>query len=112
MNMRNHVQLIGRLGANPEVKLLDNGSRVARFSIAVTETYTTKKGEKVTDVQWHCIVAWDSLAAMAERLLYKGTEVTVDGRLFNRAFTNKQGVKCLSTEIVANELFVQHGKAA
>jgi single-strand DNA-binding protein len=108
MNIKNHVQLVGRLGSNPEVKVLDNGSKLARFSIAVTETYTTKKGEKVTDVQWHSIVAWGTLATIAERILHKGTQVTVDGKLFNRSYTSKEGVKRNSTEIVANELFVFH----
>lgn len=108
MNIKNHVQLVGRLGANPEVKILDNGSKLARFNIAVTETYKTKNGEKVTDVQWHSIVAWGSLAAIAERMLQKGTQVTVDGKLFNRSYTNKEGLKRSSTEIVANELFIFH----
>lgn len=112
MNIKNHVQLIGRLGANPEVKILDNGVRVARFDIAVTETYTTKKGEKVTDVQWHSIVAWGNLANTAERILHKGTQVTVDGKLFNRIYTNNLGVKCSVTEIIANELCVFHKQAA
>jgi len=106
MNIKNHVQLVGRLGANPEIKILENGNKLARFSVAVTETYTTKKGEKVTDVQWHSVVAWNSLAGIAEKILQKGTQVTVDGKLFNRTYTNKEGVKRSSTEIVANELFV------
>src|SRR5688572_29969231 len=108
MNIKNHVQLIGRLGANPEVRILDNGNKLARFTIAVTETYKTKNGEKVTDVQWHSIVAWGSLANIAERMLQKGSQVTVDGKLFNRSYTNKEGVKRSSTEIVANELFIFH----
>lgn len=111
-NMKNHVQLIGRLGANPDVKVLDNGNKLARFSIAVSETYTTKKGEKVTDVQWHSVIAWGNLAGIAEKILQKGTQVTVDGKLFNRSFTNKDGAKRLSTEIVAKELLVLHQKAA
>jgi single-strand DNA-binding protein len=111
MNIKNHVQLVGRLGANPEVKILENGNKLARFSIAVTETYKTKAGEKVTDVQWHSIVAWGNLAAVAERLLQKGTQVTIDGKLFNRSYTNKEGVKRSSTEVVANELFVFHKQA-
>lgn len=106
MNIKNHVQLIGHLGANPEVKILDNGNKLARFSVAINETYTTKKGEKVTNTQWHNIVAWGSLAGIAERLLHKGTQVTIDGKLFNRIYTDKQGVKRTSTEIIANELFV------
>ncbi len=112
MKIRNHVQLIGRLGANPEVKVLENGTKLAKFNLAVTETYTTKTGEKVSDVQWHAIVAWGPLATVAERILQKGTQVTVDGKLFNRSYTNKEGLKRSSTEIVANELFVLQRKAA
>jgi single-strand DNA-binding protein len=108
MNIKNHVQLIGRLGANPEIKVLENGNRLARFSIAVSSTYTTKSGDKVTDVQWHSIVAWGPLATIAERILQKGTQVTVDGKLFNRSYTSKEGVKRSTTEIVANELFVAY----
>ncbi len=111
-NIKNHVQLIGRLGANPEVKILDNGSKLARFNIAVTETYTSKNGEKVNNVQWHSIVAWGSLANIAERILQKGVQVTIDGKLFNRNYVNKSGLKQNSTEIIANELFVAFQKAA
>ncbi|NBU05119.1 MAG: single-stranded DNA-binding protein [Sphingobacteriia bacterium] len=111
-NIKNHVQLIGRLGANPEVKILDNGSKLARFNIAVTETYTSKNGEKVNNVQWHSIVAWGSLANIAERILQKGVQVTIDGKLFNRNYINKSGLKQNSTEIIANELFVAFQKAA
>ena len=111
-NIKNHVQLLGRLGANPEVKILDNGSKLARFNIAVTETYTSKNGEKVNNVQWHSIVAWGSLANIAERILQKGVQVTIDGKLFNRNYINKSGLKQNSTEIIANELFVAFQKAA
>ncbi len=110
--IKNHVQLVGRLGANPEVKVLNNGSKLARFSIAVSETYTNKKGEKITDVQWHSIVAWGNLAGIAERILFKGTQVTVDGKLFRQSYINKAGQKCASTEIIANELLVIQQKAA
>jgi single-strand DNA-binding protein len=112
MKIKNHVQLVGRLGANPEVKVLENGNKLARFSVAVTETYTTKAGEKVTDVQWHSIIAWGNLAGIAERILQKGTQVTIDGKLFNRSYTNKEGIKRTLTEIVANELFVFHKQVA
>ena len=111
-NIKNHVQLIGRLGSNPEVKILDNGNKLARFNIAVTETYTSKNGEKVNNVQWHSIVAWGSLANIAERILQKGVQVTIDGKLFNRNYVNKSGLKQNSTEIIANELFVAFQKAA
>ena len=112
MKIKNHVQLVGRLGANPEVKVLENGTKLAKFNLAVTETYVTKTGDKVSDVQWHAIVAWGSLATIAERILQKGTQVTVDGKLFNRSYTSKDGIKRSSTEIVAHELFVTQQKAA
>ena len=112
MNIKNHVQLVGRLGANPDVKVLENGSKLARFSIAVSESYTTKQGEKVTDVQWHSILAWGNLAGIAEKILHKGTQVTIDGKLLTRSYINKEGIKRSSTEIVANELLVLEKKAA
>ena len=112
MNIQNHVQLVGRLSANPEVKILDNGTKLARFAIAINENYTNKKGEKVTNTQWHTITAWGSLANVAERILYKGTQVTIDGKLVNRTYLSKDGSKRTSTEIVANELFVSFQKAA
>ncbi len=112
MNIKNHVQLIGRLGANPEVKVLNNGTKRVRFSIAVSETYKTKTGEKVTDVQWHSVIAWGNLAGIAERILHKGTQVTIDGKLTNRVYVNKEGLKRNTTEVVANELLVLEKKAA
>lgn len=112
MNIKNHVQLVGRLSANPEVKILDNGSKLARFAVAINESFTNKKGEKVTNTQWHVITAWGSLANIAERILYKGTQVTIDGKLVNRTYVAKDGSKRTSTEIVANELFVSFQKAA
>jgi single-strand DNA-binding protein len=112
MNIKNHVQLIGRLGADPQVKILDNGTKVARFSIAVNESYTNRSGEKVNNVQWHNVVAWGSLANISEKILHKGTQVTVDGKLLNRSYTAKDGSKRTATEIVASELFVNHQQAA
>jgi single-strand DNA-binding protein len=112
MNIKNHVQLVGRLSANPEVKILDNGSKLARFAVAINESFTNKKGEKVTNTQWHTITAWGSLANIAERILYKGTQVTIDGKLVNRTYIAKDGSKRTSTEIMANELFVSFQKAA
>jgi single-strand DNA-binding protein len=112
MTIKNHIQLIGRLGADPEVKILGNGSKVARFSIAINDSYTNKNGERVTDVQWHTIVAWGNLAAIAEKILHKGTQVTVDGKLHKRSYDAKDGSKRTTTEVVANELFVGYQKAA
>jgi single-strand DNA-binding protein len=112
MKIRNHVQLIGRLGADPEVKVFDNGNKVARFSIAVAESYTNKDGERVTDVQWHSIVAWNGLAGIAEKVLQKGTQVAVDGKLVRKAYTGKDGARRSANEIIAHELLVTRKVAA
>jgi len=106
MNIKNHVQVIGHLGANPEIKILENGTKLARFSVAINETFKNKNGEKVTDTQWHNVIAWGSLANIAERILQKGTHVTVDGKLSSSTYTDRDGNKRSSTEIVANEFFV------
>ena len=106
MNIKNHVQLVGHLGANPEIKVLENGTKLARFAVAINETYNTKKGEKVTNTQWHNIIAWGNLADIAGRILQKGSHVTIDGKLVSRNYSDKEGHKRTSTEIVANELMV------
>jgi single-strand DNA-binding protein len=106
MNIKNNVQVIGRLGANPEVKVMENGSKLARFAVAINETYTNKKGDKVTNTQWHNVIAWGNLAGIAGTILQKGTRVTIDGKLVSRTYIDKQGVKRTSVEIMANELLV------
>lgn len=112
INRKNHVQLIGRLGATPEVKILESGSKLTRFAIAVNEYYKNKQGKIVSNTHWHNIIAWGSIANVAERILHKGAQVTIDGKLLNRTFTDKEGKKRTVTEIVANELFVLYPKAA
>ena len=106
MNIKNQVQLVGRLGANPQIKVLENGTKLARFAIAINNTFNNKKGEKVTGTQWHNIIAWGSLANIAELILRKGTHVTIDGKLVCRSFSDKLGKKRVSTEIMASELLV------
>jgi single-strand DNA-binding protein len=110
MTIKNRVQLIGNLGGSPEVKTLDSGNKVARFSIATSEYYTNKKGEKVTETQWHNIVVWGKLAGIAEQLLQKGSEVVIDGKISTRNYTDKEGIKKYFTEIVANELLLINKK--
>ena len=104
--MRNQVQLIGRLGANPTVKVLDNETKLATFSIAVTTAFKKRSGEKVSNVQWYTVSAWNSLAEAAEKFLHKGTQVNISGKLNIRTFINRAGMKYTVTEIVANNLFV------
>ncbi len=102
----NRVQLTGNLGAKPEIKTFDNGNKVARFSLATKEEYT-KKGEKVTETQWHFISAWGKLAELAETELNKGSFVSVEGKLVTRNYTDKNGQKKYITEVVANDVLVK-----
>jgi single-strand DNA-binding protein len=109
--MKNKVQLIGNLGQDPDVKKIGEDKKVAHLSIATNENYRNAKGEKVTDTQWHNVVAWGKLADIAEKYLLKGTEVVIEGKLINRNYTDKQGVKRYITEVQANELLILTKKA-
>ncbi len=104
-NLKNSVRLIGHMGAAPEVKNLDNGNKMARFSLATNEVYLDKKGEKQTNTDWHNVVAWEKTAELAEQLLQKGTEVAIEGKLTTRTW-EKDGEKKYITEVVVNELLV------
>jgi len=106
--LRNKVQLIGHLGADVELKNLDNGNSVARLSVATNEYYKNKKGEKVTDTTWHNVVAWGKTAELSNQLLKKGSEVALEGKLSNRSY-EKDGQKKYITEVVMSE-FVLLGK--
>jgi single-strand DNA-binding protein len=105
-NLKNKVQLIGNLGNAPEVKTLEGGNKLARINLATNETYKNAKGEKVTETQWHNVIAWGKTAEIVEKYFTKGTEVLVEGKLINRNYTDKDGVKRYVTEIQANELLI------
>lgn len=104
--LRNKVQLIGNLGQAPEITTLENGNKLARFSVATNETYRNAAGEKVTDTQWHNVVAWGKLADIAEQYLEKGKEVALEGKLTNRSYETKEGDKRYVTEIRCQELLL------
>lgn len=108
-SVRNSVQLIGRLGKDPEVKNFGK-SQKATFSIATSETYKNAKGEKVEDTQWHNIVIWGKLADIAGQYLKKGAEVAVEGKLVHRSFETDKGEKRYITEINVNDLAMLGGK--
>lgn len=105
-NLRNSVQIIGNVGANPEVRTLDGGKMIARFSVATNESYRNAKGEKVTNTQWHNFVAWGTTAKYISDYLNKGREVAVEGKLTNRSWEDKNGEKRYVTEIVVNEVLI------
>lgn len=110
--LRNRVQLIGNLGNAPETRKTETGKKLVRFSVATNESYKNSNGEKVTDTQWHNLVAWGKLADIAEKFLNKGTEVAIEGKLINRNYTDKEGVKKYITEIQVNELLLLGSKAS
>lgn len=103
-NLRNSVRLIGRLGAAPEVKEISKTKKLAKFSIATSDSYKNDKGEKVEETQWHNITLWDAQATIAENYLIKGSEVAIEGKLVNKNYTDKDGVKRYVTEIMVSEL--------
>jgi single-strand DNA-binding protein len=105
-NLKNKVQLIGNLGNAPEIKTLDGGNKLARLSLATNETYKNSKGEKVTETQWHNVIAWGKTAEIVEKYFTKGIEVMVEGKLINRNYTDKEGVKRYITEVQATELLI------
>ncbi|MDP2686971.1 MAG: single-stranded DNA-binding protein [Aequorivita sp.] len=108
--LRNKVQLIGNLGKDPEIVNLDGGKKLAKFSIATNETYKNQKGEKVTDTQWHNIVAWGKTAEIIENYVTKGKEVAIEGKLTSRSYDDKEGNKKYITEVVCNELVMLGSK--
>ncbi len=110
--LKNKVQLIGNLGNAPEVKTLESGKKMARFSVATNEIYRNAKGEKVTETQWHNLIAWGKVAEIVEKFLTKGKEVAIEGKLINRSYNDKDGNKKYVTEIQVNELLLLGAKAA
>ncbi|MFM2138714.1 MAG: hypothetical protein RJA57_1021 [Bacteroidota bacterium] len=104
--LRNKVQLIGNLGGAPDVRTLDSGKKMARFSMATNESYRNASGEKVSETQWHNLVAWGKVAEIVERFLAKGREVAVEGKLVSRSYNDKEGNKKYVTEIQVNELLL------
>jgi single-strand DNA-binding protein len=104
--LRNKVQLIGHVGNAPEIVNLESGKKLAKFSIATNESYKNSKGEKITDTQWHNIVAWGKTADLIENYVPKGKEVGIEGKLTSRSYDDKDGVKRYVTEIICSELLL------
>jgi single-strand DNA-binding protein len=108
--LKNKVQLIGNLGGKPEVKTTENGKKLAQFSVATNESYRNATGEKVTETQWHRVVAWGKVAEIAEKYLDKGREVVIEGKLINRNYVDKDGNKKFITEVQVSELLLLGAK--
>lgn len=104
--LRNKVQLIGHVGSEPEIVNLESGKKLAKFSIATNENYKNRSGEKVTDTQWHNIVAWGKTAELVENYVPKGKEVGIEGKLTSRSYEDKEGNRRWITEVVCEELLL------
>ncbi|MDH3321845.1 MAG: single-stranded DNA-binding protein [Flavobacteriaceae bacterium] len=111
ISLKNKVQLIGHLGMDPEIKTLESGTKLAKFSIATNESYKNAKGEKVTDTEWHHVIAWNKTADLAEMFLEKGKEVAIEGKLTTRSWDDDNGNKRYMTEVVCNEILFLGSKA-
>ncbi|MWW26035.1 single-stranded DNA-binding protein [Algibacter lectus] len=104
--LKNKVQLIGNVGNEPDITNLESGKKVAKFSIATNESYKDSKGEKVTNTQWHNIVAWGKIAEIVEKYVGKGKEVALEGKLTSRSYETKEGEKRYVTEVVVDEILL------
>jgi single-strand DNA-binding protein len=109
-NIRNRVQLIGRLGGDPEVKSFESNKKIAKLNIATNDSYQNAKGERVETTEWHNVVAWNKLAERAEEYLLKGMEVMVEGKLTHRQYTDKEGTKRYITEVEATDIVLMGSK--
>jgi single-strand DNA-binding protein len=107
----NKVILIGNLGKDPEVRYLEGGVAVANFPLATTEVHKNRAGEKVESTEWHNVVLWRGLAEVAEKLLKKGMQVYVEGRLRTRSWEDKDGSKKRATEVVGENLTILSRKS-
>lgn len=107
----NQVVLLGRLGNDPELKSVGSGSQVATFSLATSQVWTDKSGQKQEKTEWHRVVVWNKLAEVASKYLNKGSSCFVRGRLSTRSWTTEGGEKRYSTEIVAEDIqFMSSGR--
>lgn len=110
-NLRNKVQLIGNVGQLPEVKTLNNGRKVANITLATNEVYINAKGEKITNTQWHSLVAWGKSAEIVENYVKKGDEIAVEGKIQYDSYDDKDGNKRYSTKISINDILMLGSKS-
>ena len=107
----NKVILVGNLGKDPEIRALESGVKVARFSLATTESYKDRTtGERVDQTEWHNVTLWRGLAEVAERYLRKGSQVYLEGKLQTRSYEDKDGVTRYTTDIVGQTMTMLGGK--
>ncbi len=104
--IKNCVRLIGNIGNEPEIKTFGSQKKMAKLSLATNESYKNEKGERVTDTQWHNLIAWGSAASLIEKYVKKGQEIAIEGKLTTRQYTDKDGAKRYVTEVLVNEVLL------
>jgi len=102
--LNNSVRLTGFLGSAPEIKITNNQKKVAKLNLATNIYRKNNEGERVTETTWHQIVLWEKQADLAEQFLDKGSKISIEGRLANRYYTDKDGIKRFVTEVIVNEI--------
>ncbi|MFW5778137.1 MAG: single-stranded DNA-binding protein [Bacteroidota bacterium] len=100
----NKVILVGNLGKDPDIRNLESGSKVANFSLATTEFFKGKDGNRTEQTEWHNISVWNQLADLSEKYLKKGDKIYLEGRIRTRSYDDKDGVKKYITEIIGNQM--------
>src|SRR4051812_24328099 len=100
----NKVILVGNLGKDPEIRSIENGRKVSNFTLATTESYKDKNGERVDQTEWHNVVFWGPIADVIERYLKKGSQIYVEGKIRTRSYEDKDGVKKYITEILGDKM--------
>jgi single-strand DNA-binding protein len=100
----NKVILVGNLGKDPEVRYLDSGIAVANISLATTENYKNKNGDRVSQTEWHDVVLWRGLAEVAEKYLEKGSSVYIEGKIRTSKWVDKENITRYKTEIMADKM--------
>jgi single-strand DNA-binding protein len=103
MSVNNRITLIGRVGKDPEMRRFDGGSVAVRLSVATSEKYTNKQGQKVEQTEWHTCTAWGKLAEIIEQYSFKGQQVALSGRMTYRSWQDRNGNNRLSPEIIVEE---------
>ena len=101
--MVNKVILIGNVGADPEIRHINEDTQVARFTLATSESYKNREGERITQTEWHNIVVWRGLSKVVERFVIKGSQIYIEGKITYKSY-EKDGQTRYFTEVVANEL--------
>lgn len=108
----NKVILVGNLGKDPEVRYLENGASVANFSIATSESYKDKNGNRQEQTEWHNVVLWRGLAQIAEKYLRRGSQIYIEGKLRTRSWQDKDGNTRYTTEVVGDQMTMLGGRSS